>query len=132
MPSEKPTHQDADLLIKLISARALMEVGDPDAQGWIWGDEFIPDYKEFKEKFRPGSVEWRRVHGAAGFFESLGTLVRNDLLNENLLYDWIFVVGSWDRMKDIMRGWREETVPAMYENFEWIAERQRTWKPTRA
>jgi hypothetical protein len=61
-----------------------------------------------------GSIGWMR-----------GTLVKNDLLNRDLVYDWLWVAGSWDRVGPAAKRYRERTgVPYLYENFEALASGQ--------
>jgi hypothetical protein len=65
------------------------------------------------------------------YFETIGTLVRNGLFSEDLAYDWLAIFPVWDRLKAIAQEQRSGHA-ALWENFEWMAERQRTWKPSRA
>jgi hypothetical protein len=53
-------------------------------------------------------------------------------MNEDLLFDWLAVDLTWDRMKSHALGWREEIGnPHMYENFEAMANAQRAWATSR-
>jgi hypothetical protein len=58
-----PTHEDAELLVQLSSL--YVQSGGADAGGWMWSDAFVPDYQDFKQKFPPGSEEFKRVTASA-------------------------------------------------------------------
>lgn len=55
----------------------------------IFADDFDPDTAELSDP---------PVRIVLGFNETVGTLVKNDLLNRDLVYDWLWVAGSWDRV----------------------------------
>jgi hypothetical protein len=61
------------------------------------------------------------------FFETVGTLVKNGLLNRQLVYDWLWVAGSWAKVEPIALRAREKAgVAALYENYEALAAGQQT------
>jgi hypothetical protein len=65
------------------------------------------------------------VHTLLIFHETIGTLVKNDLLDRVLVYDWLWVSGTWGRVAPAALRLREETgVPGLYENFEALAQGQ--------
>lgn len=120
----KPTYQDATLLVQL--AQWSSASGAQAATGWLWSDQFIPDFAEFVEKYPPGSDEFSKVSIVCGWFETVGTLYKQGLLNEELLFDWLAVYLMWDRLKGLALGWREQTgEPRLYENFEALAKAQK-------
>lgn len=54
--------------------------------------------------------------------ETLGKLYKNDLFNEELLFDWLAVSMVWERIKGFALGLREAAgEPRLYENFEAMA-----------
>jgi hypothetical protein len=56
------------------------------------------------------------------FFETVGTLHKQGLINEDLLFDWLWVAGPWDKLKGYALGQRQEAgVPELWENFEAMA-----------
>ena len=56
------------------------------------------------------------------FGESLSTLVKHELINRELVYDWLWVAGMWARVAPAARRAREATgEPRLYENFEALA-----------
>jgi hypothetical protein len=119
----KPTYEDATLIIQL--AQLAASSGVMKGQGWIFSDKFIPDYKEFVEKYPPGSKSYARVSTMCGWFETIGTLYKNGLINGDLLFDWLAVRLVWDRVSGFALGVREQSgEPRMYENFEAMAKAQ--------
>lgn len=121
----KPTNSDARLLIQLAAWHT--ESGVPEAMNWVRGDGFTSDYAEF-DKLHPNGSEGRlHVNRILGYYETVGTLWRNRLLHEGLLFDWLWVPGPWDLVKPIALGIREQFGNVgIWENFEAMAERQRS------
>jgi hypothetical protein len=115
------TKEDAHLLIDL--ARLGTQMVDPKARGWIWGEAFVSDPEEFWEKHPPGTVEFDYVSGMAAWFETIGTIWKHGLLDEELLFDWLYISGLWDRLGPILVTMREST-PQLWENFEAMAKKQ--------
>jgi len=120
----KPTYQDATLMLQL--ARWGAALGLSEAVNWMWSDEFVPDYAEFVEKYPPGSEGYGNASKIGGWHETLGTLYKHGLFNEELLFDWLAVGLVWDRIKGFALGVREQTgEPRIYENFEAMAKAQK-------
>ena len=117
---EEPTYQDATLLVPL--AQWWYASGLPEAVNWLWGDEFVADYAEFVEKYPSGSEGFGNAAKICAWNDTVGTLYKHGLFNEQLLFDWLAVNLVWDRIKGFAQGWREQTgEPRMYENFEAMA-----------
>ena len=120
----KPTYQDATLMLQLAQWGAAM--GVEKASDWMWSDQFVPDYAEFMKKYPPGSEGFANASRICAWFETIGTLYKQGLFSEELLFDWLAVSLVWDRIKGFALGWREQTgEPRMYENFEAMAKAQR-------
>jgi hypothetical protein len=117
----EPTQEDAQLIVQL--AQLGTQMIHPQARGWIWGDEFVADADEFWEKYPPGTVQYDYVAGMATWYETIATLWKNGLLNEQLVLDWLYVIGVWERLKPILVAMRKST-PQLWENFEALAEAQ--------
>jgi hypothetical protein len=91
--------------------------GLADAAGKVFSDDFDPDTAELSDP---------AVRIVLGFNETVGTLVKNDLLNRELVYDWLWVAGTWDRVGPAALRAREAAgVDVLYENFEALAAGQR-------
>ena len=115
-----PTHEDAIVLLKLFELS-----GTPDmvkAGRFVYSGDFINDYDAFRKKYPPPSDEEDLVFAFAAFFELAGTLWKNKLINEALLFDWIWVPYRWNRVDKFLLGFREMVGnKAMFENFEALA-----------
>ena len=116
----KPTHQDAMLMLQL--AQLNMTSGVQEAANWLWSDEFIPDYSEFVKKYPPGSEGDLKATKVCGYFETVGTLYKHGLFNEDLLFDWLAVSVVWGKIKGYALGTRRDSgEPRLNENFEAMA-----------
>jgi hypothetical protein len=98
----KPTHQDATLMIQL--AQWMSASGAQEATIWQFSDEFIPDYAESVEKYPPGSEGFGKAAKICAWMETVGTLYKHRLFNEELLFDWLAVGLVWDRIKGFALG----------------------------
>jgi hypothetical protein len=108
------THDDAILVVELAKWGAMN--GLAEATGKIFADDFDPERAELSDP---------SVRIVLGFNETVGTLVKNDLLDRDLVYDWLWVAGSWDRVGPAALRARERAgVPYLYENFEALASGQ--------
>ena len=120
----KPTYDDARLVAEF--ARLANESGHAEAMDWIWSDQFLPDYDKFVKKYPLGSKEHARISQVCGFFETLGALWKYGLFSEDLLFDWLWISGPWDRLKGFALAQRKAAKnPAMYELFEAMADAQK-------
>jgi hypothetical protein len=109
------THQDAVVMLELAKLGAMSGVGD--AAGKIFADDFDPDTAELSDP---------AVRTVLGWNETVATLVKNDLLNRDLVYDWLWVAGTWGRVGPAALRARERAgVSYLYENFEALAAGQR-------
>ena len=85
-------------------------------------DEFISDYDEFIAQYPRGSKEYGNATKVCGWFESIGTLYKQNLLNGELLFDWLTIKLPWSRLSGFAKGVRNEAgEPRLYENFEMMA-----------
>jgi hypothetical protein len=55
----------------------------------------------------------------------VATLVESDLLSRELVYDWLWVAGPWDRVRPAALHFRKDASAALYGNFEKLANGQR-------
>ena len=116
----KPTYQDANILLKLMKLSTM--AGLSAATNWMWSDQFILDYEDFIKKYPVGSEEYGKVSKICGHYETIGTLWKHKLINEELLFDWLAVDLVWNRVKGIALGVRQESGESrIFENFEAMA-----------
>ena len=121
----KPTYQDASLLLQMAQWGAAS--GVQDAANWMWSDAFNEDFDEFQENYPPGSDGFAKARTICAWYETLGTLRKHDLFNEELLFDWLLVSGVWDRIQGFALGLREQIGdPRLFENFEAMAKAQKS------
>jgi len=105
------SHNDAMLVVELAKWGSMMGLGD--ASRAVFGDEFDPDTAAASDE---------PVQTILIFNETVGTLVKNGLLNRDLVLDWLWVAGAWGRVGPAALRMREQTgVPQMFENFEALA-----------
>lgn len=105
------THDDAMLVVELAKLGAMN--GLAEAAATIFADDFDPGTAELGDP---------AVRTVLGWNETVGTLVKNGLLDRDLVYDWLWVAGSWDRVGPAALRARERAgVAYLYENFEALA-----------
>lgn len=122
----KPTYQDARLILQLMQLHTAS--GLSEALNWLWSDQFIPDHAEFIKKYPLGSKENIAASKICGYFETIGTLWKHGLINEDLLFDWLAVEMVWDRIKGFALGVRQiANEPRLHENFEAMAKAASAW-----
>jgi hypothetical protein len=110
------THEDAVVMIELAKLAAMSGVGDANAK--VYADGFDPQTAELSDP---------DVRTVLGWNETVATLVKNGLLDRELVYDWLWVAGSWDRVGGAAKRAREQSgVSVLYENFEALALGQQT------
>lgn len=126
----QPTLQDATLLLQLSQLAA--SNGISEASNFMWSDKFIPDYDKFNQAFPAGSHESGMVRKIAVHYETIGTLWKHGLINEDLLFDQLLVRGVWNRLSGHVLGARAQMgEPALGENFEAMALANDAWMRTR-
>ena len=127
----KPTYQDAKLMLQFAQWGAASDLNG--ALNWLWSDQFIPDYAEFQKKYPRGSEGSLLAGKICSFYETLGTLYKHGLFNEDLLFDWQAVSMVWDRIKGFALGVRQEVGdPRLWENFEAMANAEVAYYAKRA
>jgi hypothetical protein len=115
----RPTYEDANIMLQLVANWPV------EASNWIWSAQFIADHEEFTQRY-PAGEESSYVRGVLNWYETIGTLYKHGLINEDLLFDWLAVHAVWDKVKSHALALRQESgEPRMYENFEAMADAQR-------
>ena len=108
----KPTHDDAQLMVQL--ARWGTELGVQDALPTVFGEDFDPETADMMANDAVRTVLY--------YGESIGTLVKHDLLSRELVDDWIWIEGIWARVGPAALRTRERLgEPRLFENFEALA-----------
>jgi hypothetical protein len=105
------TREDARLIVELAQWGAMIDYGE--AARAIFSDDFDPETADARDQAVQTVLVW---------YETIGTLVKNDLLDRRLVYDWLWVGGAWDRVAPAANRLREQAgAPQLYENFEALA-----------
>jgi hypothetical protein len=105
------TYDDAKLVVQLM--RWGTELGLEDALRTIFAEVFDPDIAK-EEDPAVGKV---LLYG-----ETLGTLVKHDVLDRDLICDLWWMAGIWARVQPAVARTRElDGEPKLYENFEALA-----------
>ena len=105
------TKEDAQLIVQLAQWGAMMDLGS--ALAIVFDEQFDPETATTNDE---------GVRDVLYFTETLGTLVKNDLLNRELTLDWFAVAALWERLAPAALRAREQYgVPQIYENFEALA-----------
>ena len=114
-----PTQEDARLILQL----SQLSQNESHHRGTtiLWQTDEPMTYEAFKAEYPRGSQGMSDVMSVASWYETIGTLVKNGLLDRGLVHDWLWVGGIWNRCAAILLGQRAETVPEMWENFEALA-----------
>jgi hypothetical protein len=113
------SREDAILVVELAKWGSMM--GLSDASRAVFADDFDPDAVEANDP---------SVQAMLMFNETVGTLVKNGLLDRDLVYDWLWVAGSWERVGPAARRAREKAgVAALFENYEALAAGQVAARP---
>jgi len=117
----KPTAEDARLVVEFAKLGA--QTGLSEAVDWVWSDQFPPNYDDFVKKYPRGSKEHARATQICGFYETIGALWKHGLISEELLFEWLWISGVWERMKGFALAQRKAAKnERIYELFEAMAE----------
>jgi hypothetical protein len=110
-----PDHNDAALVVELAKWGSMIRLDE--ASRTIFADDFDPDGVDANDP---------PIQSMLIFHETIGTLVKNGLLDRGLVYDWLWVAGSWERVGPAAKRARAKLgVEQMYENYEALANGQR-------
>jgi hypothetical protein len=108
------TREDATLMLELAKWGAM--IGLTEASRKIYADDFDAEAAHPLDEEVQTTLVWH---------ETIGTLVKNELLDRELVYDWLWVVGSWERVGPAaLKARAQAGVPQLFENFEALAEGQ--------
>jgi len=129
-PPKPPTWEDADLLLRLDALAAQDETRK--AIDWFRTTHLGAEAPNVHPILRD-SPEFVYVHRFIELFETMGTLVKFRVLNEDMVHDRWMTRSIWKFLKPtIERERRTIGSPTLAENFEWLAERNQEWADRRA
>jgi hypothetical protein len=105
------THEDAVLVVQIVRWGTEMQLDEAVAE--LFADGFDPE---------SASMDNPAVRKALTFGETVGTLVKQGLLNRDLVYDLWWVQGIWGRVGPAALRQREKFgEPRLFENIEALA-----------
>lgn len=124
------TWEDADLLMRFDELASREETRK--AIDWFRATQLGAEDPNMHPILRD-APEFVYVSRFIELFETMGTLVKFRLLNEELVHDRWMSRSVWKFLKPtIERERRTINSPTLAENFQWLAERNQTWADRRA
>ena len=106
--------EDAKLIVQLAQWGTMM--GLDDATRELFAEDFSAE---------KATIDDDNVRCVLQFGETVGTLTKNGLLSQELVLDWLWIAGFWERVAPAARKQRKQYgVDALYENFEALAAAQ--------
>jgi hypothetical protein len=106
------TREDAMLMVELAKWGSM--AGFQEATRKIFTDGFDPDAADSQDP---------EIQAVLVYMETVATLVKNNLLDRELVNDWLWVEGLWDRVGPAAVKVREKAgEPRLYENFEALSQ----------
>jgi hypothetical protein len=104
----EPTKEDAQLMLQI--AQWGTSLGVNDALPQVFSEDFDPYEADAAEP---------NINKLLTFCETIGTLVKRDLISKELVEDWLWIDGLWGRVGPAAVKQREKMEEErLYENFE--------------
>lgn len=125
----RPTWEDADLLLRVNEMASR-----PDTQraiDWFHKNQFAAGPRRDVE-IPKSAPEYDFLHRFVSLFETLGVLVKQGVLSEELVLDFWNCWDPWAYFRPTIERERRAAGPEFAENFEWLALRQKMGKTARA
>lgn len=124
--SQQPC-DDVATLLKLYEMATTPQMRE--AQSWMLTAFRAPDYDTFQASYPIGSVEWRRFADVCGIMELFGVLIKHGKVDEDLFFDLFGGIDLlWETVAGAIPGMRRAIDPHLYENFEMLYRRLKTWQ----
>ena len=122
-------YDDAQVLLRCAELYQAMNLGE--ISGWVYSDDFPTEYTAFVADYPQGSERYAELMRYAGYYETVATLWKHKLFDEDLLLDWMLV--PWRSVSGVLLGIRETIgVLRMWENFEALGAAQDRWEADRS
>jgi len=122
---------DADILLRIDDLADKPET----REAFLWSRKLFDATEknggEEPKEIASDSADHIKYGRIATFFETVGTLAKHGLINENLLYDRWLIYPFWDLFKNTVKADRKQMNPLIEENFEWVARRNKKWVDSR-
>ena len=126
----KPTREDAYILLSVMEVYLSQPLREARR---FW--RTIPDglgFEELNEKYPKGSKEFEQIGTMMIFWETIGSLIKRRLLNEELAFDTFLDAPPWKKMERYFKERREkEKAPLEGENLEIAYKLSLKWQKKR-
>lgn len=117
------TLQDAQLVMSILNGPTAMRALDGMQALWAYTEP--PTWEEFDSDYPRTSTTAADVAAVLNLNETIGTFVKQGLLDRGLVYDLLWVKGAWEQCQHIALHMREAADnPEIYANFERLAAAQ--------
>lgn len=121
-----PTYDDADMLLRLLEVFLSEPVAS--ARQFMQTVRDGRTYDELRQEYPPGSLQHRHINTFMVFWETVGSLLKHGLLNENLAFDTFLDAPPWPKMEAAITSLREERNNELEgENIEYAYRRAEEW-----
>jgi hypothetical protein len=123
----KPTHADAELLLRLYEIRREPELRR--ARQWFLTKFQASDWMEIKLRYLTHSDEDRYFRMTTSYWEMVGTLVNRGVLQAELYFDHTGEdIVAWERCKPWIAGARADIRPTYLYQFERLVEAHQAYR----
>jgi hypothetical protein len=113
----KPTHDDAELLLKLYEVRREPELRR--ARAWLLSEFQPTTWADVKSRYLSHSEDDRWFRMATSYWEMVATMVNKGVLNAELFFDHTGEdIVSWERIKGLIPDARADIRPTYLIQFE--------------
>ena len=113
----KPTHADAELLLRLYEIRREPELRR--ARAWFLSEFKPTTWADVKSRYLSHTEEDRWFRMTISYWEMVGTMVSHGVLHDELFYDHTGEdIVTWDRCKHWIAEAREDIRPTYLYQFE--------------
>lgn len=114
------TQADAQLIVSLLNGPLGLRASDGMSLLFTYDDP--PSYDQFVADHPVGSKGYQDVNAVLGMNETIGTFVKQGLLDRALIHDLLWIEGAWKKCEPLALHFREQAgEPKIYENFEALA-----------
>jgi hypothetical protein len=125
-----PGRADLDVLLRILE----IFISDPVRKARnFW--RTIPEgltLAELDEKFPRGSEAYEHIDTMLTFWETIGSLLKHGLVNEDLAFDTFLDAPPWKKIETAALALREERGGLELENIEYAYQRSQEWMAAHA
>jgi hypothetical protein len=129
--SEKPTHDQAELQLKLYDLRR--EAKLRQARDWYFRNYFVNTMEDSARIAAPGTENGALVMMVLSYWDQACAFLNHGLLNENLFFETTGeFFGVWERVRTIVsEGRKRFGNPGFLANLEKASQRFEAWSESR-